>query len=107
MSDTRKASLSIPISAKQTVRPSGETVTHSTWSPQESQSRQDAIEEARRVALEQHQKTTEDSTSVGQRLVHLENLVVQLQNDLAKVYQLLGASTTSSFVSTTEDVNQG
>ena len=90
MSDTRKATLSIPISAKQTIRPSGETVTRSTWSPQEGQSRQDEIEEARRVALEQHKKIVEDSTSVGQRLTNLENLVVQLQNDLAKVYQLLG-----------------
>ena len=90
MSDTRKASLSIPISAKQTIRPSGEPVTHSTWSPQEGQSRQDEIEEARRVALERHKKHLEDSSSVGQRLTNLENLVVQLQNDLAKVYQLLG-----------------
>jgi hypothetical protein len=90
MPDIRTPALSIPITTQQTVRPTGETISRSTWSPQESQSRQDEIEEARRIAFEQHKKHLEDSSSVGQRLINLENLVVKLQNDLTKVYQLLG-----------------
>ena len=98
---------SISIKAKQNIRPTGTPVSQTTWSPSEGFSRQQEIEKARELALQEHQKNIENSSSVGQRLINLENLVVKLQNDLTKVYQLLGATNNPSFVSTTESVNQG
>jgi hypothetical protein len=89
MPDIRTPATSIPINTQQTIRPTGETISRSTWSPQESQSRQDEIEEARRVAFEQHKKQLEDTSSVGQRIINLENKVAQLQTDLTKLVGLL------------------
>ena len=83
---------SISIKAKQNIRPTGTPVSQTTWSPSDGFSRQQEIEKARELALQEHQKHIEDSSSVGQRLINLENLVVKLQNDLTKVYQLLGAT---------------
>jgi hypothetical protein len=85
---------SISIKARQTIRPTGTPVSQTTWSPSEGYSRQQEIERARELALQEHQKNVENATTVGQRLQNLENLVVKLQGDLTKVYQLLGASTT-------------
>jgi hypothetical protein len=90
MTDTRKASLSIPINAKQEIRPTGEFVTRTNWKPEEGLSRNQEIEQAREKALEEHQRQVENATTVGQRLTNLENLVVQLQSDITKLYQLLG-----------------
>ena len=98
---------SISIKAKQNIRPTGTPVSQTTWSPSEGFSRQQEIELARELALQEHQKNVENNTTVGQRLQNLENLVVKLQSDLTKVYQLLGQTNISSFVSTTESVNQG
>jgi hypothetical protein len=88
---------SISIKARQNIKPTGTAVTQTTWSPSEGLSRQQEIEQARQLALQEHQKNVENSTTVGQRLQNLENLVVKLQSDLTKVYQLLGQT----------NVNQG
>jgi hypothetical protein len=89
MSDTRKASLSIPISAKQTVRPTGTPVTQSNWNPVEGESRKVEIEQARAKALEDHKRYLEDASTVGQRLVALENEVATLRDELQKLVHLL------------------
>jgi hypothetical protein len=84
------ADFTIPINARQTVRPTGTQVTQSTWNPEDGYSRQQEIEQARAKVLEEHKKYLEDATTTGQRLIALENKVAQLSNDITKLLQLLG-----------------
>ena len=81
---------SIDISSTKDVKPSGERISGTTWSPEETLHRDQEIAKARLEEIKEQERLKEETNPTSVRLARLEGLVSRQQKQIDSLLKLLG-----------------